>query len=38
VLGGDAGLTIGLGRHGTADLHLGETAGLTLGWAQSKGW
>jgi hypothetical protein len=38
VLSGDVGLTIGLGRHGTADLHLGKKTGVALGWAASKGW
>jgi hypothetical protein len=38
VLGGDVGLTIGLGRHGTADLHIGKKTGIALGWAASKGW
>lgn len=38
VLGGDAGVSIGLGRHGTADLHLGNKTGVAFGWAASKGW
>jgi SH3 domain-containing YSC84-like protein 1 len=38
VLGGDAGMTIGLGRHGTAELHMGPRTGVSLGWAASKGW
>lgn len=38
VLGGDAGMSIGLGRHGTAELHLGKSTGFALGWAASKGW
>jgi lipid-binding SYLF domain-containing protein len=38
VLGGDAGVTIGLGRHGTAELHLGPRVSAAFGWAASKGW
>ncbi len=38
VLGGDAGLTIGLGRHGTAELHVGPVTSAAFGWAASKGW
>lgn len=38
VLGGDAGVTIGIGRHGTAELHMGKRTGIALGWAASKGW
>lgn len=38
VLSGDFGVTLGLGRHGTGELHIGgKRAGLTYGWALSKG-
>lgn len=32
------GVTVLLGRHGTADLHIGKRTGVALGWAASKGW
>lgn len=38
VLGGDVGVTPIIGRHGTADLHIGKRTGIALGWAASKGW
>lgn len=37
VLGGDAGMSFGLGRHGTAGLHLGKDTSVAFGWAASKG-
>lgn len=38
VLGGDVGATFWLGRHGTAELHMGKRTGIALGWAASKGF
>lgn len=37
VLGGDAGMSFGLGRHGSAELHLGKKTAVAFGWAASKG-
>ena len=37
VLGGDAGMSFGLGRHGSAELHLGKGTAVAFGWAASKG-
>lgn len=38
VLGGDVGATFWMGRHGTAELHIGKRSGMALGWAASKGF
>ncbi|TFJ83605.1 hypothetical protein NSK_004710 [Nannochloropsis salina CCMP1776] len=38
VLGGDVGATFWMGRHGTAELHVGKRVGVAMGWAASKGF
>lgn len=38
VLGGDVGASFWIGRHGTAELHMGKRTGVSLGWAASKGF
>lgn len=38
VLGGDVGATFWMGRHGTAELHMGKRAAMSVGWAASKGF
>jgi lipid-binding SYLF domain-containing protein len=38
VLGGDVGATFWMGRHGTAELHIGKRTGMAMGWAASKGF